>query len=466
LKIIATRTQQMSWREYVYAHIAAEISRLTKYCETVIQHEPLPHDNGLLLSLLECPSCNTSYAHGSNKTGPTADGDPRCAILLNGNLNYSHDIQALLASVKCKLGRMSRLIAVVYNPYLRWMYVLASRLGVRKAEEPSTFITVTDLRHLARLSGFEVVSIRNCVYVPFRLFGIGTLANRVLPVVPLLRWLAFTCVVTFRPVFSLVKDPSLSIIVPARNEEGNIDDCLRRLPDLPGVPVEVIFVEGSSSDGTWPAIERAISESVGGHVQVRGYRQTGQGKQDAVRLGIEKAANDLVIILDADLTMPPELLARFYIAYRDGLADFVNGHRLMYPMEKDAMRFLNWFGNIFFAKLVSWLAGVSVGDSLCGTKLLRRADYALIEAWRRNVGIVDPFGDFELLFFASTLRLGIIDVPIRYKARRYGATNIRRFTDGFLLLRYCWRAFGRFKLGATPGTLSRKAGTQSGGGAT
>src|SRR5262249_40356585 len=147
---------------------------------------------------------------------------------------------------------------------------------------------------------------------------------------------------------------------------------------------------------------------------VSGYRQTDRGKQNAVRLGIENATNDLVMILDADLTTPPEMLTRFYTAYREGLADFINGHRLMYPMEKNAMPFLNWLGNIFFAKLVSWLANVSIGDSLCGTKMLRRADYALMESWRRNVGIVDPFGDFELLFFASTLRLGVVDVPIRY----------------------------------------------------
>ena len=451
----------MSWRDYVYGHIAAEISRLTRYCDTVVQHEPLPHDDGLLLSLVECPSRTTSRpdrTDASCNAGPAADG-PRCVILLNGNLNYSHDIQALLASVKCGLKRTDRLVAVVYNPYLRWIYVLASRLGVRKAQEPSTFVTVNDLRHLAKLSGLELVSTRNCIYVPLGLFGIGTLANWVLPVVPLLRWLAFTCVATFRPQFGLgtAQVPSLSIIVPARNEEGNIADCLRRLPDFPGVPVEVIFVEGNSSDGTWPAIQRVVADSAGGSVRVRAYRQAGRGKQDAVRLGIQKATNDLVTILDADLTMPPEMLVRFYRAYRDGLADFINGHRLMYPMEKDAMRFLNWLGNIFFAKLVSWLAEVSVGDSLCGTKMLRRADYALIEAWRRNVGIVDPFGDFELLFFASTLGLGIIDVPIRYKARSHGATNIRRFRDGFLLLCYCARAFGQFKLGATPSRATRLA---------
>src|SRR5262249_9999576 len=200
------------------------------------------------------------------------------------------------------------------------------------------------------------------VYVPFRLFGLGTLANRVLPVVPILRWLALTCVATFRSVSGLGtdKDPSLSIIVPARNEEGNIVDCLRRLPHFSGIPVEVIFVEGNSSDGTWPAIQRAVANSDGGPIRVRAYRQAGQGKQDAVRLGIEKATYDLVTILDADLTMPPEMLGRFYTAYREGLADFVNGHRLMYPMERNAMRFLNLLGNIFFAKLVSWLADVNV----------------------------------------------------------------------------------------------------------
>jgi glycosyltransferase involved in cell wall biosynthesis len=442
----------MSWRDYVYGLIAAEISRLTKYSEAVIQYEPLPQDNGLLLSLLECSSRTTSHRDGPYNAEPSADGGPRCVILLNGNLNYSHDIQALFASVKCRLGRTGRLVAVVYNPYLRWIYVLASRLGIRKAEEPTTFVTQNDLRHLARLSGFELVSIRNCAYVPFRLLGIGTLANRVLPIVPILRWLALSCIVTFRPLPDLetAKEPSLSIIVPARNEEGNIEDCLRRIPDFPGVPVEVIFVEGNSSDGTWPAIQRAVADSVGRRVRVHAYRQAGQGKQDAVQLGMQKATNDLVTILDADLTMPPEMLARFYTAYREGLADFVNGHRLVYPMEKDAMRFLNLLGNIFFAKLVSWLADVNLGDALCGTKMLRRADYALIEAWRRDVGIADPFGDFELLFFASTLRLGIADVPIRYKSRTYGATNIRRFKDGFLLLRYCVRAFCRFKLGASP----------------
>src|SRR5262249_30877878 len=119
----------MSWREYVYGHIAAEISRLTKYCETVVQHEPLPHDNGLLLSLLECPSRTTSHAANA---GPIANDSVRCVILLNGNLNYSDDIQALLTSVQCGLGRTGRLIVVVYNSYLRWIYLLASRLGVRK----------------------------------------------------------------------------------------------------------------------------------------------------------------------------------------------------------------------------------------------------------------------------------------------------------------------------------------------
>jgi hypothetical protein len=249
-ELLATRrTQQMSWRTYVYGHIAAEISRLTKYYDSVVQHEPLPHDDGLLLSLVECKSCTTSYADASYNAAPALGGSTRCIILLNGNLNYSHDVQVLLASVRCRLGRTGRLIAVVYNSYLRWIYMLASRFGIRKGDEPTTSITMNDLRHLARLSGFELVSIRNCVSVLWRLFGVGTLANRVLPFVPLLRWLAFACVATFRPLFSpgTTKDPSLSIIVPARNKEGNIDDCLLRLPDLPGVSVEVIFCSNATT---------------------------------------------------------------------------------------------------------------------------------------------------------------------------------------------------------------------------
>jgi glycosyltransferase involved in cell wall biosynthesis len=168
---------------------------------------------------------------------------------------------------------------------------------------------------------------------------------------------------------------------------------------------------------------------------VRAFQQTGKGKSDAVRLGFRHATGDLLTILDADLTMPPEQLHRFYDAWCEGKADFVNGSRLLYPMEGEAMRFLNRLGNIFFARAVSSVLDARLGDTLCGTKLVTRIDYERMIRWRSDFGDFDPFGDFELLFPAAVLGLGTVDVPIAYRARTYGSTNIQRFRHGFMLLK-------------------------------
>jgi glycosyltransferase involved in cell wall biosynthesis len=179
-------------------------------------------------------------------------------------------------------------------------------------------------------------------------------------------------------------------------------------------------------------------------------QQTGRGKADAVRLGFQHATGDLLTILDADLTMPPELLPRFIDAYRDGVADFINGSRIVYPMEGEAMRFLNRLGNVFFAKALTWVLDARLGDCLCGTKLVRRDDYARMTAWRADFGDFDPFGDFELLFPAASMGIGIVDVPIRYRARTYGTTNISRFRHGMMLLKMTAVGFFRVKLGRIP----------------
>jgi glycosyltransferase involved in cell wall biosynthesis len=233
--------------------------------------------------------------------------------------------------------------------------------------------------------------------------------------------------------------------VPARNERGNIEAAVARIPDL-RADVEVLFVEGHSTDGTWQEIERVAA----GRPHVRALRQTGRGKSDAVRLGFAEARGELVTILDADLTMPPEKLASFYEAYVGGRGDFVNGSRLVYPMEGAAMRFLNHLGNIFFAKALSSVLDMRVGDSLCGTKLLARHDYERFVRWRKAFGEFDPFGDFELLFPAAVLGIGSIDVPVHYRARTYGTTQIRRFRDGLVLLQMVVTGFFDIKMGRVP----------------
>jgi glycosyltransferase involved in cell wall biosynthesis len=276
------------------------------------------------------------------------------------------------------------------------------------------------------------------------LFGLGSLVNRVLPLIPLIRWLGLTFVATLRPVIAGAPI-GLSCVIPARNERGNIEGALQRFPDL-GCPIEVIFVEGHSTDGTWDEIQR-VARVYQDRFRIQTLQQTGKGKADAVRLGFERATLPLLTILDADLTMPPEMLGRFYEAYCQGRGDFVNGSRLVYPMEGDAMRFLNRLGNIFFAKSLSWILDARLGDSLCGTKLLTRHDYRRFIAWRRDFGDFDPFGDFELLFPAAILGLGMVDIPVRYRARQYGSTNISRFRHGLQLLRMTSLGFFRIKLG-------------------
>jgi hypothetical protein len=367
-------------------------------------------------------------------------------VLCNGTFNYSTDVQQLLTALRPRLGRGGRVVALVYNPYLQWLYRIANRLGLRRAALPTTFITRIDLQNLARLSGYEVVRLRPLGHVPLRLFGLGALLNRLLAAVPLVRWLALASVVVLRPVVAASARPSLTVVVPARNEKGNIEAALQRMPDLPGVRLEVIFVEGHSTDGTWEEIQRVVP-LYRHRFPIQALQQRGKGKSDAVRLGFQHASGDLLTILDADLTMPPELLHRFYDAWCQGLADFVNGSRLTYPMEGRAMRFLNRLGNVFFAKAVSHVLDARLGDTLCGTKLVARRDYERMTAWRSDFGDFDPFGDFELLFPAAVLGLGIADVPIAYRARTYGSTSIQRFRHGWMLLKMTLTGLLRVRTG-------------------
>jgi glycosyltransferase involved in cell wall biosynthesis len=232
------------------------------------------------------------------------------------------------------------------------------------------------------------------------------------------------------------------VIVPARNEAGNIPQILKRIPEM-GSGTEIIFVEGHSRDHTYEAVEHNIAIYSKKCCQL--YRQSGTGKGDAVRLGFDKAHGDILMILDADLTVPPEDLPRFYEALSSGKGEFVNGVRLVYPMEKEAMRFLNFIGNKFFSLAFSWLLGQSVKDTLCGTKVLWKTDYELIAANRSYFGDFDPFGDFDLLFGAAKQNLKLVDLPVRYRERTYGTTNIERWKHGWLLLKMVWFAARRIK---------------------
>ena len=433
------------WREYVNEVIASEISSFSRYFNQVIQWKVLPHDSGVLFDRIDCVSKRRLEAQ-EEFPDLTSEDDRRSLVVLNGTLNHNLDIQGMLSELWKRLSRSSRVVIVAYNPYLRALYRMASRLGIRQGEEPYTFVTHVDLGNIAKLSGYEVVKVRNTAYCPLRMFGVGSLINRIMPLIPLFKSLSFTSVIVLRPIRKAETKPTLSIVIPARNERGNIRNAVTRLLAALFAEAEVIFVEGHSSDGTWEEIEKVVAE-FGSKIKLKAFRQRGKGKNDAVRLGFSHATGDVLTILDADLTMPPEMLERFYEAYRQGLGDFINGNRLVYPKEGEAMRFLNHLGNVFFAKALSSVLGVSIGDSLCGTKLVSRTDYQRFIAWRRDFGDFDPFGDFELIFPAAALALGIVDVPIYYRARMYGSTNITRFRHGLMLLKMTLIGLFRIRLG-------------------
>jgi glycosyltransferase involved in cell wall biosynthesis len=254
--------------------------------------------------------------------------------------------------------------------------------------------------------------------------------------------MALSNFVIARPAAERAEEPKVSVVIAARNEAGNIKSIFERTPQM-GRETEIVFVEGHSKDDTYAAIEREIAS----HPSTPSLllKQPGIGKADAIRTGFEKAAGDVLIILDADMTVPPEDLPRFYEALVSGKGEFINGVRLVYPMEKEAMRTLNFFGNKFFSMAFSWLLGQSIKDTLCGTKVLYKKDYELIAANRSYFGDFDPFGDFDLIFGAAKLNLKIVDLPIRYRERTYGTTNISRWKHGLLLLRMVAFAARRIK---------------------
>jgi hypothetical protein len=428
----------------VNSFLAGELSVFTKYYDQTIQWMPREEDTGMLLAMLEAP---LKRSIRENELFPDVSNEQTTStvVLINGTFNHEFDIQGLLSQLRPNLSRTSRLVTIFYNPYLRWLYVMANRLNIRKGELPSTFLTRVDLKNIAKIAGFEIVRERLAVYCPWKLFGLGNVINRIMPLIPLVRWFSLTQIVILRASI-LGPKRGISCIIPARNERGNIENALKRFPDL-GCDTEIIFVEGHSSDGTWEEIQR-VAPFYQQRFRIQTLRQTGKGKADAVRLGFANATQPLLTILDADLTMPPELLRRFYEAYCEGHGDFINGSRLVYPMEGAAMQFLNRLGNICFAKLLSSILDIRIGDSLCGTKLVARHDYERMKAWRCDFGDFDPFGDFELLFPASVLGLQPVDIPVRYRARTYGETNISRFRHGLLLLKMTWIGFVRIKLGA------------------
>lgn len=372
-----------------------------------------------------------------------ADKGPFDFIVLGDTMGFLVDCQATLEFLHLLCNRDTRIVIAYHSNLWDPLLKFGERVGLRMPTPIQNWLDMGDIVNFLDISGYQAVKKEWRMLVPKRLLGIGRLVNRFIAPLPLIRRLNLRHYVIARSLKTAVRKPfSCTVVIPCRNERGNIEPAVKRLPQFCD-DLEVLFIEGHSKDGTWEEVLR-VKEAYP-QLRITAMQQSGKGKGDAVHTAFNNANGDVLMILDADLTVPPEDIPKFYDAISSGKAEFINGSRLIYPMEDQAMRFLNYLANRVFAGLFTYLLNQPISDTLCGTKVLRKRDYRRVVANRAYFGDFDPFGDFDLIFGASKLNLKFAEIPIRYADRTYGTTQISRFRHGVLLLEMVIYAFRKLK---------------------
>ena len=361
-------------------------------------------------------------------------------IIVSNMIGFLDDVQVVFEQLKKVSHANTKIIVQYYNSLWEPVLKLAEVIGLKTKTPTQNWLNTKDVNNLLFIAGFDVYRNSKRFIFPFYIPLLAELLNLVLAKFPIFRFFSLNIYSFAKPLpVSNEEDYktkySTTVVIPARNESGNIENAITRLPKF-GKHVEIIFIEGNSTDDTWEKIKEIQQKYALTH-DIKIGQQKGKGKGDAVREGYKIATGDILMILDADLTVPPEDIPKFYDAIAGSKGDFINGTRLVYPMDKEAMRFLNLLGNHFFSWAFTWLLEQRFKDTLCGTKVMFRKDYVKLTKNRKYFGEFDPFGDFDLLFGAHKLNLKIVEIPIRYRERTYGSTNISRFKHGLILLRMC-----------------------------
>jgi len=399
-----------------------------------------------------CQSAQEKFPHLYFKTADIEDMEIEETfdyVILSDTIVYFEDIQKAFERMRLACTDSTRLIITFHNPIWNPILQIAGILKQKMPTPPLNWLSYGDINNLLKLSGFEVVKYGSKLLLPKKFPVLAPLLNRFISPLPGFNKLGLVNFIVARlsPYNSSIKYQNqlktCSVIIPARNEAGNIESCITRLPKM-GEHTEVIFIEGHSQDNTWDEIQK-VQSKYGETIDIKAIQQTKKGKGNAVREGFAIATGDILIILDSDLTVRPEDLPHFFEAIASNRCEFANGCRLIYPCSKEAMPLLNVLANRFFAFLLSYLIDSRIKDSLCGTKVISKVNYQKIAENRKYFGDFDPFGDFDLLFGASKLNLHIADIPVRYYPRTYGRSNIQHFKEGLLLLKMCLYAAKKIK---------------------
>ena len=364
-------------------------------------------------------------------------------VVMSDVVGLLDDIETAFRSLAHACDSHTRLVITHYNYMWEPLLLLAERLHLKAKQPLQNWMSRHDVGNFLELAGFEVIKQGRSTLLPVYIPIISHVLNTYIARLPIMNRL---CVIEYAVARLAPRDRkeyTVSIVIPARNEKGNIERAIQETPDF-GLSNEIIFIEGGSSDGTYEEIVR-VAEAYVGKRNIRYAKQEGKGKGDAVRKGFAMAKGEVLMVLDADLTVRPKELPKFYDALASGRGEYANGSRLVYPLGDESMRFLNILGNKFFSIAFSWLLSLRIKDTLCGTKVLFKKDYEAIARGRSYFGDFDPFGDFDLLFGAAKLNLKFVEIPIRYQARTYGSTNISRWKHGWLLLKMTFFAMRKIK---------------------
>lgn len=387
-------------------------------------------------------------------------------VIMSASIGVFSDVWKVLRGLRQVTTDDSRIIIVYYNGLWEPILKIAEKLKLRMPRPYQNWLGIDDIKNLLYLNGYEVVKKDKHLLLPIYIPILSWLINRIFVNFPLVKQICLSEYIVAKKVYLKEQRLSCSVIIPCRNEAGNIEQLLKRMP-LVENSTEVIFVDGYSTDGTVEKINEMIIQykekfniklihqiprddkvKIKNNI-IKPDKMLRLGKADAVIKGFDAATGDILVILDADATVPPEDISKFYCALAESKGELINGTRLVYPIEKDAMRLLNLYANEMFGHIFSWLLGQKVKDTLCGTKALTKESYLKIKKNKKYFGDFDPFGDFELLFGAAKQNLMIAELPVRYHARTYGNIKIERFRHGLLLLKMCFIGFLRFKLGIT-----------------
>ena len=367
-------------------------------------------------------------------------------ILFN-DIGDTVDVLQAFRNLKPLCRRHTRVLITTYNHLWEPLVTFAEWTGMKVPRTEQNWLSTADIRNLLKLAGFEALETHRIVLLPKYLPLVSGFLNRFCARLPFLSKLCMTQVVVARmvPPPVALEDLTVSVVIPCKNEKGNVEDAVRRIPPLAG-RTEIIFCDDQSTDGTAEEVQRV--QSCYPEKNIRIEYGPGVCKSRNVWTGFDAANGDVLLILDADLTTIPEELPYFIEVIVSGQAEFVNGSRLVYPVPKGAMNGANMLGNKFFSVAFTYLLGQRVKDTLCGTKVLWRSDWERIKPMLGSWGTEDRWGDYELLFGAAKLNLKILDLPVHYQERIYGSTKmIKVFRNGLVMLRMCWHGFLKLKLG-------------------